>query len=312
MDSVFLISAVGIAFAAVLLFAYFIYWYTSDRQEFQSRELSRRIGAIVEKGAGPIFKLNTLRQDAKGMTAQFEDLLRQAGSPYDVGTLYRYMMMGAAVGVFGLLIPFRNILALAGVVCGYVPVMLVERKATQRSLALTEQLPDSLDLLARSLQAGHGISEGFRMVAEEAQDPIATEFNHVYEENNLGRDFRECLQNLTKRNPRSFDLQLFSSSVLLQRDTGGNLVEILQNISGTIRERFTFAGKVAALTAEARFTAYILGGLPFVIGAMISFTTPTYLAPLFNDTIGNMMLLYASGSFGMGVFVMREVSKVEI
>jgi tight adherence protein B len=125
-----------------------------------------------------------------------------------------------------------------------------------------------------------------RMVAEEMSLPLAQEFGRVYEENNLGRDFRECLENMVRRNPNNFDLQIFVSAVLLQRDTGGNLVEILQSISSTIRSRFVFEGKLRALTSEARFTGWVLGGLPFFIIILIWRMAPGFL--------------------------MRELSKVEV
>jgi tight adherence protein B len=151
-----------------------------------------------------------------------------------------------------------------------------------------------------------------RGVAEEMPVPLAQEFGRVYEEHNLGRDFRECLTNLCRRNPSSFDLQIFVSSVLLQRDTGGNLVEILNSISATIRGRFVFQGKVAALTSEARFTAWILGGLPFFVIGVIAVLSPNYLTPLFNDPLGTILLIYCASSFLLGVFVMSEISKVEM
>ena len=238
--------------------------------------------------------------------------MRQAGAPFPVTTLYTRMAGAGVVGVLALAVALKSPICLVGVVLAYIPLMLVKGQAETRSRKLTEQLPEGLDLLARSLQAGHGLSEAIRGVAEESPIPLAQEFGRVYEENNLGRDFRECLQNLNRRNPGSFDLQIFVSSVLLQRDTGGNLVEILQNISHTIRARFVFHGKVRALTSEARFTAYILGGLPIFVVSVLVFLQPKYLRPLLTDPLGNMLLVFIFIWFSMGVFIMRELSKVEI
>ena len=142
--------------------------------------------------------------------------------------------------------------------------------------------------------------------------PIAMEFGRVYEEHNLGRDLRDALYNLIRRNPQNFDLRIFVSSTLLQRDTGGNMIEILQNISKTIRDRFIFRGKVKALTAEARFSAYILGGLPFVVTAAIVALRPDYLDPLLEDPLGHFFLGLVACLFFTGVFVMRKVSQVEL
>lgn len=310
-ENLILVIGVAIAFVALLLFAQFLYWTAQSRADQQSRELSRRLGTLVEKNAGPALLRANL--DAReGLAQYFEDLVRQAGAPFPVSTLYTRMAGAGLVGVFGLAVVMRSPLCIVGGVLAYIPLMILKGQAEERSRKLTEQLPEGLDLLARSLQAGHGLSEAIRGVAEESPIPLAQEFGRVYEENNLGRDFRECLQNLNRRNPGSFDLQIFVSSVLLQRDTGGNLVEILQNISHTIRSRFVFQGKVRALTSEARFTAYILGGLPMFVVSVLVFLQPNYLRPLIADPLGNMMLVFILIWFSMGVFIMRELSKVEI
>ncbi|MDP2307041.1 MAG: type II secretion system F family protein [Pseudomonadota bacterium] len=310
-ENLILVVGVAMAVAALLLFAQFAYWTLQSRSEKQQRELSRRLGTLVEKNAGPAI-LRASSAEGKGISGQLEDMIRQAGSPFTLSTLYTRMAVAAIVGMLVLLVAFKSAMGLAGLAAFYLPVMLLSRTATTRSRRLTEQLPDGLDLLARSLQAGHGLSEALRSVAEEMPLPLAQEFGRVYEEHNLGRDLRECLQNLTRRNPGSFDLQIFVGSVLLQRDTGGNLVEILNSISTTIRGRFMFHGKVAALTSEARFTAYILGGLPFFVIGVILLLSPAYLTPLATDPLGHMMLLGCGLSFAFGVFVMREISKVEI
>jgi tight adherence protein B len=300
-------------FAAALMFSQFVYWWLQSRQQVQARELSRRLGTLVDKSTAPLLLRGpATRSGQKGFAARMEDLLGQAGFPYPLETLYARMAMAGAGGAIAAFAVFRGAAGVIGLAAAYLPVLLLSSQAAERARRLTEQLPDGLDLLARSMQAGHGISEAMRAVAEELPLPLAQEFGRVYEENNLGRDFRDCLASLTVRNPKSFDLQIFVSSVLLQRETGGNLVEILNNISGTIRQRFVFQGKVRALTSEARFTAYILGGLPFAIGTLISLVQPQYLQPLFHDPLGTLMLLYAAFSFSLGVFLMRETSKVEV
>jgi tight adherence protein B len=311
-DNIILVVAVAMAMAALLLFAQFSYWTLQSRADQQQRELSRRLGTLVEKNAGPALLRAPSGREARGISARLEDRIRQAGSPYTLNALYTRMAVAGLIGVLVLLVAFKSAIALAGLAFAYIPIVLLTGAAETRARRLTEQLPDGLDLLARSLQAGHGLSESLRGVAEEMPLPLSQEFGRVYEEHNLGRDLRECLQNLTRRNPGSFDLQIFVGSVLLQRDTGGNLVEILNSISATIRGRFMFQGKVAALTSEARFTAYILGGLPFFVIGAILWASPKYLRPLIEDPLGNLMLVGAMLSFSFGVFVMREISKVEV
>lgn len=304
------VGAAVLIFVAFLMFGQFAYWSTVSRREAEAKELSRRIGTVADRAAAPLLRFQ--RSDRQGLAAFLDDLLRKAGQPMTMEQLYtRIALFGIAGGIAGV-IALRSPIGLMFLVAGYVPVLLLRGKAEERARKITEQLPEGLDLICRSLQAGHGISEAIRLVAEEMHLPLAAEFGRVYEEHNLGRDFRECMENLNKRNPGNFDLQIFVSSVLLQRDTGGNLVEILQNISGTIRSRFVFEGKLRALTSEARFTAYVLGGLPFVIVIMLMVMAPHYLVPLATDPLGHIMLAIAAAMFMTGVFLMREVSKVEV
>ena len=284
MNRVLLIFIIVVVFSAVMLALQGFYWYRVTEKERESKELSRRLGT----GAGDteenelLFKLALKKDDddldiAAKVERNLSRLLLQAGQPYSFQSLVVQMAAAALVGMAALGLAFKSLpLALFGAALAYVPIMIVKSKANARAARLTMQLPDALDLVARSLQAGHGIAESMRGCAEEMDMPISGEFGLVYEQNNLGRDFRDCLQALVGRNPSNFDLKIFASSVLLQRETGGNLIEILNGISSTIRKRFVFKGKVKALTAEARFSAIILGVLPIFIGATIRTIRPEY------------------------------------
>ena len=139
-----------------------------------------------------------------------------------------------------------------------------------------EQLPDALELIARSLKAGHAFSSGMKMVTDEFDDPVGTEFAKTLNEINFGVDVTEALKNLAKRVDCP-DLNFFVISVILQKETGGNLAEILENIGHLIRERFKFYGRVRTLTAEGRLSAVVLIGLPFVIAFVIFLLNPEYI-----------------------------------
>ncbi len=310
-DNLLLIVAVAVLIAAMLLLGQFAYWAITAREEDGRRELARRIGAISERTVAPLIRFGGNRA-SDGMVGYLDTTLRSAGSPFTMDVLVRRIVVFSVVGAIGAGVVLGPVLAVAGLMAGVLPVVRLSQVADARMRKLTEQLPDGLDLLARSLQAGHGVGESLRLVAEEMPEPLASEFGRVFEEQNLGRDTRECFQNLCARNPGSFDLRIFVSSVLLQRDTGGNLVEILQGIAHTIRERFVFQGKVGALTSEARFTGYILGGLPFVIGTMIFIFSPEYIQTLFGDPLGHVLMAFGAIWFCLGVFIMNEVSKVEL
>lgn len=292
----------------------FAYWSMRSREEEQARELSRRLGTLAEKPEDRLFRVMAEEAGASGpgLNAQIEMMIRQAGEDTTVNDVFSRMGLFALAGVLFLGIVTRNATAVAGLMFGGIPLLLLSRRASQRALRLSEQLPDALDLVGRSLQAGHGLSDALRMCAEEMPLPIAQEFGRVYEEHNLGRDFRECMQGLNARNPTNFDLKIFVSAVLLQRETGGNLIEILENISKTVRDRFVFGAKVKALTAEARMSAMILGSLPFFVGGFLVMVRPEYLRPLIDDRLGNFFLFYAVASLSIGFVVMLRLSKVEV
>lgn len=310
-NDIILVIAVALVIGATLLAGQFAYWAVAARQEEGQRELSRRIGVLSDKQVSPLLRFGASGA-TEGVAGYLDETLRSAGSPFTMDALVQRVILWAVGGLAICLVLMRSPAALIGIFAGLVPIVLLVRTANDRVRRLTEQLPDGLDLLARSLQAGHGVGESLRLVAEEMPEPLASEFGRVFEEQNLGRDTRECFQNLCRRNPQSFDLRIFVSSVLLQRDTGGNLVEILQGIAHTIRQRFVFHGKVGALTSEARFTAYILGGLPFAIGGLITLLSPGYIAPLFTDPLGKVMVVGGVIWFSTGVFIMREISQVEL
>lgn len=308
-----LVSAVAaLAAGSVMVF---LYWSVLSREDDRQAQLARRLGTAPQETEDSLF-LDTPSEGAFGNMGSIGDrlemLLLEAGSPYDMNGLLVRCGVAALIGILALGALARGPLGIIGAIFGVIPIILLNGKATERARALSEQLPDALDLVARSLQAGHGLADAMKLCAEEMPAPVADEFGRVFEENSLGRDLRASFETLSLRNPRNFDLKLFVSSVLLQRDTGGNLIEILANISKTIRDRFVFEGKVRALTAEARISALILGSLPFAILGLITWMRPDYLLPLWEDPLGNKVVAGAVTWFAIGITVMRNVSKVEV
>jgi tight adherence protein B len=313
-------SAITIAITAVAALAagsvmVFMYWSVLSREDDRQAQLARRLGTSSQDAEDSLFLAQPDDSSLPGLGSigdRLGVLLVEAGMPYDMNGLMVRCGVAALVGAIILGILTRGPLALLGLVFAVIPVVLLNGKATERARNLSEQLPDALDLVARSLQAGHGLADAMKLCAEEMPSPVSDEFGRVFEENSLGRDLRASFETLSMRNPRNFDLKLFVSSVLLQRDTGGNLIEILGNISKTIRDRFVFEAKVRALTAEARISALILGSLPFAILGLITFMRPNYLAPLWEDPLGNQLVAGALVWFGVGVMVMRNVSSVKV
>jgi tight adherence protein B len=244
-------------------------------------------------------------------------LKRVLASAEDVQTVGQLLAKMAILGFFAsalIIIFMKNIAAGAslGSVAFVIPYIRLRRAASSRANELLAQLPDALSLQARSLQAGLGLLETFRNVSEEMPAPVASEFGRVFEEIRLGREYREALGNLVLRNPGIFDLRLFVSSILLQRETGGNLIDILDNISNTIRERFVFKAKVKAMTSEARASGMILGSMPLVVALLITLVNPDYMTPLVTDPIGNLILGGAICLYATGAIIMYNLSSVDV
>jgi tight adherence protein B len=302
-------------FVMILVAGNLAYWAYKSQQEALDNELSRRIGTVADSDKADIFELQVKDQlvEALGRYGRdLDNLLKQAGAMFTVTGLVQRMAVAGIIGLVVAFALFRSVLALTGLAAAFLPLAFLSWRAGSRARAISAQLPDALDLIGRSLQAGHGLSDSLRLCAEEMSMPVAAEFGRIYEQHNLGKDLRDCLEESCKRNPANFDLKIFVSSVLLQRETGGNLIEIITNIAKTIRDRFMFMNKVRAMTSEAKFSALILGGLPFVVAGLISFVNPEYLKPLGNDSMGRFILYGAAFLYMSGAVLMRKVSQIEV
>ncbi len=315
-----LIAILGIVFTAVLATGQGLYWAWVARREREQEELLRRLGSgggvsTEEQAEVALFRdqaADTVASSLGSIGETFSQTLKAADAGYGVSTLVTRMLVAAGVGVVLGGIAIGPVGMLPGLMLGYVPYFIVQQQAATRLAALVQQLPEALELMSRALSAGVGLSDSFRLVAEEMGMPIAAEFGRIQEEVRFGRDYREAFDRMLDRNPGVFDLRIFVSSVMLQRDTGGNLIEILENISDTIRARFLFDAKVRAMTSEARFSAIVLGGLPIGVLMILMVMSPEYLEPLWTTTEGNLIIAGCVLMYAIGIFFMREMSKVEV
>jgi tight adherence protein B len=244
---------------------------------------------------------------------RLESLMEQADLPITVARLITY---STALGIAALTLSLalRASLGVAFLLGGFallVPVFYVLYLRERRNSRLSEQLPDALDMMGRSLQAGHALTTSFRLVAAEMPEPVSMEFGRAYEEQSLGLAFERTILNMTSRCPQNPDLKIFAVSVIVQKETGGNLVEILDKIASTIRERYRFFGKLKALTAEGRVSAMILGALPIVMALFMWATNPGYAQMLVSEPVGRKFLIYAIVSWVLGNLWMRRMAKVE-
>ncbi|MCC2641264.1 MAG: type secretion system family protein [Nitrospira sp.] len=196
-------------------------------------------------------------------------------------------------------------------VLGSIPVGYLAWLKSRRMATLERQLPEALELVSRALRAGHAFSVGLKIVGDEAADPIGQEFRRVFDEVSMGVALPQALQNMTDR-VDSVDCRFFVTSVLVQRETGGNLAEIIDSLAGLIRQRFELQLKVRALSAEGRFSAMILLGLPIVIGLLLYKLNPDYVGLLFSDPMGQSLSTAGSIMMVLGAIVMKRMVAIKV
>lgn len=245
--------------------------------------------------------------------ARLERLLVQADTPHPLGV---FMLLSAALLFAGLILggwlhmsPAARLLA--GILLAATPFFYLYRKRLRRIRKFERQLPEVLELVARSLKAGHAFTGGLKMVAEEFDDPAGIEFRILLDEINFGAGIPEALLNLTKR-IQCEDLKFFVVSVNIQRETGGNLAEILENLGRLIRERFKLHGRVRALSAEGRLSALILVAMPFFVAAVLSLLRPDYMGTLFSDPMGRLLVVTALIMMSVGIAVLKKMVTIKV
>ena len=191
------------------------------------------------------------------------------------------------------------------------PFVVLNIKRGRRMRNFEEQFPEALDLIGRALKAGHAFATGLKMAADELPEPVGPEFRKTFDEQNFGLPLKDALDNLAKRIPL-LDVRFFTTAVLIQRETGGNLAEILENLAHVVRERFKILRQVRVYTAHGRFTGYVLLALPAVLGIALSFINPDHMNMLFRERMGQMMLLFAIVMQTVGFLWIKQVIKIEV
>ena len=240
-------------------------------------------------------------------------LLQQSGSSMTPGTV---VLLCVASGVIvalitRLLVPQVLIAIAAGLIGAAAPVGLLMRQRTSRMHRFEEQFPDALDLLSRAIRAGHAFQAAMGMVAAELPSPVGPEFKRTFEQQNFGLPLREAMNEMAERMPL-LDVRFFVTAVAIQRESGGNLSEILDNLAHVVRERFKIRRQVRVHTAHGRFTGYVLLGLPAFLAICLSFIAPEQMKLLFYERIGQMMVGGAMVLQTVGFFWIRQVIKIEV
>lgn len=239
--------------------------------------------------------------------------IEQSGMQKGVSWLLTMSVISGVIVGFaaGMLVRHPSATLIGGLLGTTVPFFVVHRRRAKRFHRFEEQFPEALDLVARALKAGHAFANGLKMVADELDEPVGPEFRKTFDEQNYGLPMKDALQNLTDRVPL-LDVRFFATAVMIQRDTGGNLSEILENLAHVVRERFKILRQVRVYTAHGRLTGYVLLALPVALAVALSFINPDHMNLLFREHMGQMMLLGAAVMQFIGYMWIRQVIKIEV
>ncbi len=244
---------------------------------------------------------------------KFQTLLDQADISWSASSTLLNLVGIAIATTIGLVVLAINPLIAIG--CGIaaimLPIMFFGFKRRRRIQKITNQLPDVFDMMGQALRAGHSLGGAIQNIYEQMPPPIATEFAQVYHEQNLGVKIEDALVSMANRLD-SLDVRFFVTAVVIQRQTGGDLAEVLERISGVIRERIELAGLVRGLTAEGRLSGWVLFSLPVIVFSATLYLNPDYGSVLLEDPMGQMMLMVAAGMQLMGIAMIRWIVNIKV
>ncbi len=319
--------SIGIFLTIILLIEGLYYVYHQNLSK-SSRDLKRRLrgGAARPQEDKDGKKVEILRQrnlsalpwlhqmlESMSNLGGLEKTLQQANSQMPIGVflLLSGVMGGGGVVVAGFMDYPLPIALGIGLVCLFIPYMKILWQRKSRFKEFERQLPEALDLMARALRAGHAFSVGMKMVGDEFSDPIGPEFARTVEEISFGIDVPEAMNNLNGR-VISTDLKFFITALIVQRETGGNLAEIIEAISRLIRQRFELLGRVKALSAEGRLSGIVLFAMPIVMAGVLYWLNEPYMRLLIEDDLGIMMIVAASFLMVVGAVVMKNMCDIKV
>jgi tight adherence protein B len=325
MGTFIIVLSVFLLGAGAVLGAYFA--YTKMPGFLLQRKLSSRLEEVTANDAaetldsaalvktrhgGPLPGLDRLASGTARGSA-LAAWIEQSGAKISISALL-LMALGSAA-LLGLIVAGAMRMQVGWLLGGglgfALPFLVLKIKRKRRMGAFEEAFPEALDLVARALKAGHAFATGLKMVADEMPDPVGIEFRKTFDEQNFGLPLKDALANLTVRMP-SLDVRFFATAVLIQRETGGNLSEILENLAHVVRERFKILRQVRVYTAHGRLTGYVLLALPAFLAVALAFINPEHMQLLFRERIGHMLLGLTVVMQTIGYFWIKQVVKIEV
>ena len=300
----------------------FLAWNASHGPE--AARISRRLRQMNARGE--VQQASMIKQRVLSKSPELHALLaqlpridrlntwiQQSGKDWTVAFLFGAMLASFTAGVAaaGMMRFGWSVSLVLGLALGCLPLLLVRRARARRLARVETQLPDALDMMGRALRAGHAFPTALKMVGEEMSAPLSEEFKEVFDEVNFGIAMQDALVAMADRVPVT-DLRFFVIAVVIQRETGGNLSELLTNISAIMRDRIKLLGQVRVLSAEGRLSAWILTLLPFGSAGLIQLTNPKFLAVLYTDPGGQKLIMAALVMMALGVFAMRKIIDIRV
>ena len=261
----------------------------------------------AQAGAGLLGRLIT----GRSYTESLADELRRAASSLTPASFIRICLVAVIAGLAVGAVLGGAFAGMFGAIGAVAPFVWLKRRQRKRLDAFQVQLPDAIDMLVSAMKAGYSFQAAMHFIGEEMPAPLGTEFARFYDEQRLGIDVRSALLSLQTR-VDSMDLKMFVTAVLVQRESGGNLGEVLANISDIMRERFALKGELETLTAESRLSARILAALPVLVFLGMFALNPAFMRPMLVQTAGQMMLVLAGVSVAMGYLVMVRIADIEV
>jgi tight adherence protein B len=312
------LAAVFVATAALLVAAYL--FINRRRLEAANDALTRLASTEEERraisilkgaqagGAGLLGRLLT----GRSFTESLSDELRRAGATTSPAGFVQVCFVTIVAGItLGLLFGSGVFAAVLGVFGVVAPFVWMKRRQRKRLEAFQAQLPDAIDMLVSAMKAGYSFQAAMHFIGEETPAPLGPEFARFYDEQRLGIDVRSALLSLQSR-VDSMDLRMFVTAVLVQRESGGNIGEVLANISDIMRERFALKGELQTLTAESRLSARILAALPLLVFLGMFALNPQFMRPMLQQAAGQVMLVLAGISVAMGYLVMVRIADIDV
>ncbi|HKV35788.1 MAG TPA: type II secretion system F family protein [Pyrinomonadaceae bacterium] len=314
-----------VVFLFFLFLTYAIFLLTTRKADARQMRLQKRVAEALQDFGSQDHELKLSREDSIGghrvvnqiltsldLIKRLDQTIRQAGLQITVSRLLVFCLLAGTLALFAALTVMNLFMSVVpAVIAASLPLLYVSYQRKKRLHKINAQLPDTLDLLGRSLAVGHAFSEALNQVQTEMPDPIATEFRIVFEEQKLGLSTKVALDRLTERVPLT-DLRLCVTAMHIQRETGGNLSEILEKVSQTVRERFKLMEDFRTLTTSSRGSAWILCLLPFGIVFLLTIINPEYMALLLHDQRGHYILAVAAILQILGIITIKKILAIKV